>query len=180
GSKQPEVRFNGFSEDWEEKRIGSVLKIKSGLSQKSIEEKNGVYPILATGGEIGRTNTPLYSKESVLIGRKGTIDKPYYMNSPFWTVDTLFYSELFDEVDGFFVYTLFQKIDWRRHNTSTGVPSLTSSAIHDIHIQTAQEKEEQEKIGIYFKQLDQTIALQAEQLKKLKHIKKAYLAKMFV
>lgn len=180
GSKQPEVRFDGFSGDWEEKKISDVLRIRSGMSQKNVEISDGVYPILATGGIIGRTNTALYSKESVLIGRKGTIDKPYYMNTPFWTVDTLFYSELFDNVDGFFIYTLFQKIEWRNYNTSTGVPSLTGSAIHAIDIIVPFNKEEQLYISKYFKKLDDAIALQSEQLEKLKNIKKAYLAKMFV
>ena len=91
------------------------------MSQKNVEDPNGIYPILATGGEIGRTNVALYDKESVLIGRKGTIDKPYYMNTPFWTVDTLFYSELKKNISGLFVYDLFQIIKWKNYDTSTGL-----------------------------------------------------------
>lgn len=179
GSTQPEIRLNGFSGDWENKSIGDVLKIKSGMSQKEIEVEKGMYPILATGGEIGRTNTPLYTKESVLIGRKGTIDKPYYMNSPFWTVDTLFYSEINETNFAYFIYVLFQKINWRNYNTSTGVPSLTSSTIHDIEIQIP-EYDEQKRIAHFFKKLDETLVLQQQQLQTLKNLKQAFLEKMFV
>lgn len=179
GSAQPEIRLKGFRGDWESKSIGDILKIKSGMSQKKIEIEKGRYPILATGGEIGRTDTPLYTKESVLIGRKGTIDKPYYMNSPFWTVDTLFYSEISESNFAYFVYVLFQKINWRNYNTSTGVPSLTSSTIHDIEIQVP-EYPEQKMIAHFFRQLDETLVLQQQQLQTLKNLKQAFLEKMFV
>jgi len=179
GEKIPKIRFKGFEGEWEEKKLGDVLSIKSGMSQKDIEVSDGIYPILATGGEIGRTNTALYDKESVLIGRKGTIDKPYYMNTPFWTVDTLFYSELKDNVDGKFLYFLFQCIEWRKLDTSTGVPSLTSTTIHEIQ-RYFPKKEEQAAIGNFFRKLDVTIALQSAEVEKLNQLKKGLLAAMLV
>ena len=165
---------------WEQCKLGSILKVKSGMSQKGIEVPNGQYPILATGGEIGRTNTAIYDKESVLIGRKGTIDKPYYMNSPFWTVDTLFYTELSVNIFALFIYYLFQKIGWKSYDTSTGVPSLTSSTIHNISVWIPKSKEEQTQIGNFFKQLDDTITLHQREVKKYKKIKQSYLEKMFI
>ena len=176
---QPEIRFAGFTDDWEQCKLGSILKVKSGMSQKGIEVPNGQYPILATGGEIGRTNTAIYDKESVLIGRKGTIDKPYYMNSPFWTVDTLFYTELSVNIFALFIYYLFQKIGWKSYDTSTGVPSLTSSTIHNISVWIPKSKEEQTQIGNFFKQLDDTIALHQGTLEKYQKLKVSYLEKMF-
>ncbi|KLT73731.1 hypothetical protein PL75_01980 [Neisseria arctica] len=174
----PPLRFKGFDGDWEEKKLKEVLTIKSGFSQKEIEVSGGIYPILATGGEIGRTNTALYDKESVLIGRKGTIDKPYYMNTPFWTVDTLFYSELKSNIDGKFLYFLFQCIEWRKLDTSTGVPSLTSTTIHEIQKYFPQLPE-QTQIGDFFRQLDQQIAQARAEWEKSIQLKKAMLAKMF-
>ena len=176
---QPEIRFAGFTDDWEQCKLGSILKVKSGMSQKGIEVPNGQYPILATGGEIGRTNTAIYDKESVLIGRKGTIDKPYYMNSPFWTVDTLFYTELSVNIFALFIYYLFQKIGWKSYDTSTGVPSLTSSTIHNISVWIPKSKEEQTQIGNFFKQLDDTITLHQRTLEKYQKLKISYLEKMF-
>lgn len=93
-----------------------------------------MYPILGTGGEIGRTNTPLYSKPSVLIGRKGSINKPRFMTTPFWTVDTLFYTEISHSVEPLWLYYKFQSIDWNRYSEATGVPSLSASAISGIQV----------------------------------------------
>ena len=176
--KEPRLRFKGFTGAWEYKKFENVLSIKSGMSQKEIEVSDGIYPILATGGEIGRTNTALYDKESVLIGRKGTIDKPYYMNTPFWTVDTLFYSELKNNIDGKFLYFLFQCIEWRKLDTSTGVPSLTSTTIHEIQ-RYFPSKPEQIHLGLFFRRLDSQIAESRAVLEKSHQLKKAMLAKMF-
>lgn len=175
--KEPRLRFKGFTGAWEYKKFENVLSIKSGMSQKEIEVSDGIYPILATGGEIGRTNTALYDKESVLIGRKGTIDKPYYMNTPFWTVDTLFYSELKNNIDGKFLYFLFQCIEWRKLDTSTGVPSLTSTTIHEIQ-RYFPSKPEQIHLGLFFRRLDSQIAESRAVLEKSRQLKKAMLAKM--
>ncbi|MBW4608921.1 MAG: restriction endonuclease subunit S [Hassallia sp. WJT32-NPBG1] len=87
-------RLPGFSGEWELKKLGEALKVRHGKSQHDVVNKNGEFPILATGGEIGRAKTYLYDKPSVLIGRKGTIDIPQYMDIPFWTIDTLFYTEI--------------------------------------------------------------------------------------
>lgn len=176
--QEPRLRFKGFTGAWEYKKFENVLSIKSGMSQKEIEVSDGIYPILATGGEIGRTNTALYDKESVLIGRKGTIDKPYYMNTPFWTVDTLFYSELKNNIDGKFLYFLFQCIEWRKLDTSTGVPSLTSTTIHEIQ-RYFPSKPEQTHLGLFFRRLDSLIAESRAVLEKSRQLKKAMLAKMF-
>lgn len=120
--------------DWEVKELGSIVKVKHGRDQKTIEVVNGIYPILATGGEIGRTNTALYSKPSVLIGRKGTIDKPKYMDTPFWTVDTLFYTEISNEVLPLWLFFKFETINWYFYNEASGVPSLSASTISKIKI----------------------------------------------
>lgn len=121
-------------EDWDVKQLKEVLKIRHGKSQKEIEVTNGIYPILGTGGMMGTTNTFLYNKPSVLIGRKGTIDKPRYMATPFWTVDTLFYSEIYSNAVPKYLYYNFLLIDWYSHNEASGVPSLNASKIEAIKI----------------------------------------------
>ena len=79
---------NGIlKEGWKCKKLGDILAICHGKSQKEVVDENGVYPILASGGEIGKASQYLYDKPSVLIGRKGTIDIPQYMDKPFWTID---------------------------------------------------------------------------------------------
>lgn len=119
---------------WRETSLGEVLSVRHGKSQRAVESPSGRYPVLATGGRIGWSRVPLYSKPSVLIGRKGTIDRPQYQDSPFWTVDTLFYTELTKSVDPRFIYYIFQTIDWRSMNEASGVPSLSSSRIENIGV----------------------------------------------
>lgn len=120
--------------DWEVKKLGEIVKIKHGRDQKQVICENGIYPILGTGGEIGRTNSFLYDKPSVLIGRKGTIDKPKFMNTPFWTVDTLFYTEISDIIDPKWLFNVFQTIKWYYYNEASGVPSLSGSTISAIKL----------------------------------------------
>jgi type I restriction enzyme, S subunit len=127
-------RLPGFSGEWVVKRLGEILKVRHGKSQYGITSPDGKYPILASGGEIGRTNACIYDKPSVLIGRKGTIDSPQYVDSPFWTVDTLFFTEIFSEADAKFVFYKFNMIHWRSYNEASGVPSLNAKTIENIEI----------------------------------------------
>ncbi|OHB54810.1 MAG: hypothetical protein A2Y12_03955 [Planctomycetes bacterium GWF2_42_9] len=132
------------------------MTIKHGKPRKTIEVRDGAYPILGSGGIIGRTNSFLFDKPSVLIGRKGTIDKPQYMASPFWTVDTLFYTALKNGNSAKFFYYVFSAINWRRYNEASGVPSLSSSTI--LSIDTALPSlAEQTKIERVLSQCDETI-----------------------
>jgi len=139
-------RLEGFNEKWILKKLGNVLKVKHGKSQKEIIDENGQYPILATGGKIGMTSKFLYNKPSALIGRKGTIDKPQYMDTPFWTVDTLFYTEMSKDIVPKFIFYKFMIIDWYSYNEASGVPSLNATTIEKIEQLFPPSKKEQEAI----------------------------------
>lgn len=127
-------RLPGFGGEWEVRRLGDVLTICHGRDQKDVASPSGEFPILATGGRIGWATCWLYDKPSVLIGRKGTIDRPQYMDAPFWTVDTLFYSELKDDHVAKFFYYRCCMIDWHVHNEASGVPSLNARTIEQIEV----------------------------------------------
>ena len=165
---------------WEEKRLENILKIKHGKSQKEIECNNGKYPILATGGEIGRTNSYLWDKPCVLIGRKGTIDKPQYMDTPFWTVDTLFYSEVFKENNAKYLYYLFNTINWKKYDESTGVPSLSAKTIERIKVTLSINYSEQLAISKILSKFDDKIQQEEFILKKLQNYKKGLLQQIFI
>ena len=141
--------------DWDIKPIGKLLKIHHGKSQKEIKVSmgKGKYPILATSGKIGSTNICLHSKPSVLIGRKGTIDKPQYIETPFWTIDTLFWCELFGTNSAKFMYYMFCLINWKKYNEASGVPSLNAKTIEQIQI-TVPKPEEQEAIAVALSDVD--------------------------
>lgn len=171
GYKQTEV--GEIPEDWEATPLGALLRIKHGKSQKLVESSDGDYPILATGGEIGRAKDPLYSKPSVLIGRKGTIDVPYYMDTPFWTVDTLFYSEISYRADAKFMFYKFQLIDWYKYNEASGVPSLSATTIEKIIQATPKERFEQEAIANTLSDVDALIVSLEKLIEKKRDIKTA-------
>lgn len=176
GTKQTEL--GEIPEDWEVVPLGDLLRIRHGRSQKDVESPGGEYPILATGGEIGRAKQPLYSKPSVLIGRKGTIDVPYYMDTPFWTVDTLFYSEISDRADAKFLFYKFQFINWYKYNEASGVPSLSSATIERILQAVPKECREQQSISSFISDFDDEILLLEERLKKTKAIKQGMMQEL--
>ena len=153
------MRFLKFNQNYETLQLKNTLKIKSGKDQKQVEVENGIYNIYGTGGIIGHTNTFLYDKESVGIGRKGTIDKPVYFDQPFWTVDTLFYSEIYEGFIPKYIFYLFQTINWKKYNTSTGVPSLTSSSIENIE-KSFPCYDEQLKVANFLTMIDMRIETQ--------------------
>ena len=175
----PKLRFEGYNEEWVEKRIEKVLKIKHGKDKKAIETQDGRYPILATSGEIGRSNTFLWNKPCVLIGRKGTINKPQYMDIPFWTVDTLFYSDVFQENNAKYLYYLFNTINWEKYDESTGVPSLSAKTIERIKIKISNNAQEQEKIASFLTLIDKKIEKQKELVELLKKYKRGLLSQIF-
>ena len=176
GYKQTEVGV--IPEDWDVKELADVLKIKHGKSQHEVISPGGAYPILATGGEIGRTNTPLYSKPSVLIGRKGTINIPKYMETPFWTVDTLFYSEITETADAKFIFYKFSLIDWYTYNEASGVPSLNAATIERIKQSFPKLKKEQTAIATTLSDIDTEIFRLESRLTKSKSIKKGMMQEL--
>jgi len=134
---------------------------------------------LATSGEIGRSNTFLWNKPCVLIGRKGTINKPQYMDIPFWTVDTLFYSDVFQENNAKYLYYLFNTINWEKYDESTGVPSLSAKTIERIKIKISNNAQEQEKIASFLTLIDKKIEKQKELVGLLKKYKRGLLSQIF-
>jgi type I restriction enzyme S subunit len=170
-------RLPGFSGVWEVKRLGDVLKVRHGKSQHNVVVNDGMYPILASGGEIGRTNTCLYDKPSVLIGRKGTIDKPQYRDDPFWTVDTLFYTELSNAVLPKFIYFKFLLIDWRSYNEASGVPSLNASTIENIEF-VCPPLSEQNTIATILSDMDTEIAALEQKRDKTRLLKQGMIQEL--
>lgn len=178
GEREPKRRFPGFTGAWELRKLGEVVKVYSGQDYKHLTR--GEIPVYGTGGYMTSVNKALsYSEDAVGIGRKGTIDKPYILSSPFWTVDTLFYAIPEEQYNLNFIYAIFKRIPWKKFDESTGVPSLSKKTIANIVISTS-NIDEQQKIGSFFKHLDELITLHQRKLDKLKKMKAAYLNEMFV
>ena len=176
GEKVPELRFAGFADDWEERKFADFIDVKSGKDYKHLN--SGSIPVYGTGGYMLSVDRALSDIDAIGIGRKGTIDKPYLLKAPFWTVDTLFYAVPKQNIDLQFSLSIFKKINWKKFDESTGVPSLSKTVINSVGA-SVPSYEEQQKIGSFFKQLDETIALHQRKLDLLKEQKKGYLQKMF-
>lgn len=172
----PKIRFEGFTDAWEQRKLNEVLKVNSGRDYKHLN--SGDIPVYGTGGYMLSVDDKLSDVDGIGIGRKGTIDRPQYLKAPYWTVDTLFYMTAIKENNLRFLFSLSQRVNWKRMDESTGVPSLSKAVIEKVNI-SIPTIEEQEKIGAFFKSLDDTIALQKRKLVLLKEQKKGFLQKMF-
>lgn len=175
--KKPKIRFKGYQEDWEQRKFADVVDIGSGMDYKHLEEGN--IPVYGTGGYLLSVNKALSDdKDAIGIGRKGTIDKPYILRAPFWTVDTLFYCIPKENYDLDFTSCIFQNVDWKKKDESTGVPSLSKVIINNVETATP-TMDEQQKIGEYFSNLDHLITLHQRKCEETKTLKKYMLQKMF-
>ncbi len=160
-----QTRLPGFHGQWEVKPLRHILSIRHGKNQRDVEAIDGSFPILASGGRIGWSSRPIYEKPSVLIGRKGTINRPQYMDTPFWTVDTLFYSEMIGGNNARFVYYLFTTVDWMQFNEGSGVPSLNAKTIEAVE-RPLPSVEEQKAIAAVLSDMDAELsALEARREK---------------
>ncbi|MBJ8363923.1 restriction endonuclease subunit S [Citrobacter cronae] len=109
---------------WVVCRLKNLATIKNGQDYKSVQVEDG-HPVIGSGGQFTFASKFMYDKPSVLLGRKGTIDKPLYINEPFWTVDTMYYTELNKGVDAKYLYYLALTIQFSRYSTNTALPSMT-------------------------------------------------------
>ena len=142
---------------WEQRKFSDVVDVCSGKDYKHLEE--GPIPVYGTGGFMTRVDEALsYDRDAVGIGRKGTIDKPYLLKAPFWTVDTLFYAIPNSDIDLEFAHCLFLNIDWKSKDESTGLPSLSKEAINET-IALVPSFNEQSWLGEFFNNLDSLITL---------------------
>lgn len=172
----PQLRFSDFNDEWKIKKIENILTIGSGKDYKHL--KDGEVPVYGTGGYMTSVNEFLYEGESVCIGRKGTIDNPIFLNEKFWTVDTLFYTHSFKQVLPRFVYSLFQNINWYKHNEASGVPSLSKKTIEKININIP-SLPEQQKIASFLSDVDDKITKLTKKKDLLEQYKKGIMQKIF-
>lgn len=131
--KDSEVEWLGEMPDgWQAMKLKFFAKICNGQDQKEVIDENGKYPIFGSGGVFGKANTFLYNKPSVLLGRKGTIDKPLYVTEPFWSVDTVYYTKINDNVSSKFFYYLCTTINFNYYKYGSAIPSMTQSDLNEI------------------------------------------------
>ena len=121
-------------DNWVVTKLGDVVKVINGKSQKEVENPSGLYPIYGSGGIIGMADAYSCLSGSTIIGRKGTINNPLFIETNFWNVDTAFGMKPNEEVDDLYFYYFCINFDFSSLDKSTALPSLTKSAIEKIII----------------------------------------------
>ena len=151
------VTMRPLVSSWEQRKFSDVVDVCSGKDYKHLKE--GSIPVYGTGGFMTSVDEALsYDRDAVGIGRKGTIDKPYLLKAPFWTVDTLFYAIPKSDIDLEFVHCSFLNVDWKSKDESTGLPSLSKEAINETPA-LVPSFNEQSQLGEFFNNLDSLITL---------------------
>lgn len=158
-------------QEWDVTKLKYVLLISNGKDYKDIEVEEGGYPVIGSGGVFARSRDYMYDGDVVLLGRKGTIDKPLFYSGKFWTVDTMFYSTVLNGNNIKFMYYSSLLIPFSYYSTATALPSMTQSDLNN-HVLCLPSISEQQKIADFLDkktaQLDKVKALLEEQIQKLK------------
>ena len=112
--------------------LGDLVKVKYGKDHKKLSD--GTFPVYGSGGIMRYANQYLYDKESVLIPRKGTLNNVIYVNEPFWSVDTMFYTEMKQENIAKYVYLFLSEKNLESLNAGSAVPSMTTDILNAMPI----------------------------------------------
>ena len=140
-----------------EYKLSQLLEIKNGKDHKELP--NGDYPVFGSGGVMRYVNEYLYDKPSILLPRKGSLNNIQYCDVPFWTVDTLYYTEVNEKIAcPYYLYNYLCLLDLSGLDTGTGVPSMTFDSYYNIKV-LIPEIEEQKRVASVLQNLDHKIAL---------------------
>lgn len=143
--------------EWKKYRLGEVLSIKYGKDHKILSD--GQYPAFGSGGVIRYVEKSIYDKPSVLIPRKGSLNNVMYVDTPFWTVDTMFWSIVDTNIVlTHFLYYLIRDVNFAELNVGSAVPSLTCPVIENIEVWIPSIRVQQQILSI-LESLDDKIEL---------------------
>lgn len=133
--------------NWNVGCLKHLLRIRGGQDYKAVEsEVSTEFPVIGSGGPFAYATDYLYDGESVLLGRKGTVDKPLYVKGKFWTVDTMFYTEVMPGCNGRYAYYLATTIPFALYSTNTALPSMSQFDLAN-HVVPLPAFEEQSQIA---------------------------------
>lgn len=156
-----------------------VLVIKNGKNQKAVENPDGKYPIYGSGGVMGYADDYICDADTVIIGRKGSINNPIFVKEPFWNVDTAFGLEAKKELlIPKYLFYFCKKYDFEKLNKTVTIPSLTKSDLLKIQIDVPPVLE-QEKVVKHLEKIEQIIELRQEELLRLDEIISARFVELF-
>lgn len=162
-------------ESWEDVKLHDLLVVKYGKDHKKLADGN--IPVFGSGGIMRYADKPLYSSESVLIPRKGSLNNIVYTDEPFWTVDTMFYTEMKKPNIAKFVYHFLKLQDLASMNVGSAVPSMTTEILNNISLNIPSESA-LEKFEITVGELYKKIKSNTKQIKTLTNLRDTLLPKL--
>lgn len=118
---------------WKKGKLGDLIEIKYGKAHKKLG--NGIVPVIGSGGIMRYADKALFDRESVLIPRKGSLDNVMYIDEPFWTVDTMFYTKMKTPHVAKFVYQFMKTLDLMNMNVGSAVPSMTTEVLNNVPLE---------------------------------------------
>ena len=167
-----------MEKDMQSYRLSDLVKIKNGKDHKMLS--NGKYPVLGSGGIMRYVDKFLYDKPSVLLPRKGTLDNIQYCDVPFWTVDTLYYTEVNTNLaNPYYLYRYLSLLDLSNLDSGTGVPSMTFDNYYGLKI-FLPNIEKQTKIAQILQTLDKKITINRQINQNLEAMAKQFYDYWFV
>lgn len=163
---------------WEVVQFKQFVDIQNGSDHKHVEQADG-YPVLGSGGTFTYASDFLYDGESVLLGRKGTIDKPLHITGRFWTVDTMYWTKINPGTSGRFTYYSALTIPFDYYSTNTALPSMTKGALNS-HLVVRPPLPEQTAIAAFLDRetakIDELVAEQRRLMELLKEKRQAIIS----
>lgn len=171
-----------MKEDWIECKFADVLNIKNGKNQKLVENPEGIYPIYGSSGIIGWADEYLCEEETTIIGRKGTINTPIFVNTKFWNVDTAFGLTPYKILNSRLLFYFCKLFNFHALDKSTTIPSLAKSDLLQIDFTLPPLSEQRaivKKLESLFSSLDAGVADLKKAQKQLKIYRQAVLKKAF-
>ncbi|MBQ7141841.1 MAG: restriction endonuclease subunit S [Bacteroidaceae bacterium] len=168
-----------MKEGWSYKKLGEVARVIHGKNQKEVLSANGQYPIYGSGGTImGYANDFLCEARTTILGRKGSINNPQFIEERFWNVDTAFGITALPGNNSKFIYYFIKSIDWSKKNTGTTLPSLTQQVVISVEIPVPPLSEQHSivsRLDAAFSHIDALIANAEKQLNEARKLFQAEL-----
>lgn len=162
---------------WNKRTFRDSVSLEYGKSPKGILDDDGPYPVIGTSGVTGRGSAFLFDGASTVVGRKGTIDKPLFVEGRFWTIDTAYYLRGYKETDPKWFYYRLVSADLSKFNEATGVPSLNRDTFYSIQY-LHPPLPEQQKIAAILTSVDNVIEKTEVQISKLQDLKKGMMQEL--
>ena len=174
----PKIRFRGFTDDWEQRKIKDIAPLQRGFDLPTSQMEEGIYPVVMSNGIGGQHSQYKVKGPGVVTGRSGTIGKLHYIETDYWPHNTTLWVTDFYGNNQKFIYYIYQYLDLSRFSTGSGVPTLNRNDVHN-EVVCIPNVGEQKKISEHLTTLDRLITLHQRKCDDTKELKKYMLQKMF-